>query len=132
MARGDFGVPPLLVSAPGQPNGFISKFIADIQRMLLRKAGNKFVVHTVANAKVEKLCDKTFANEFEFQKWLVQRHNIYGIPPFKLGFVSEVGSMSAKEQREEFAVVIETFVAYECAKLTLVYVNLILGLMTLK
>ena len=119
MQKGDYGVGPQLLKFPKQSKSYVESVVKLIQQVLTGKGGNK-VIGVNVDAEVLKLSDKKYADEFEFQKWLVQRHNVYGIPPFKLGFVSEVGSMSAREQREEFLGIIETLVQYECEIITLV------------
>lgn len=118
MERGDFGVVPQVLAFPKQTKGFIDKVMGCIQTVITGRGGNKIVSVNSDDIKKITLTDKTYQDEFDFQKWLVQRHNIYGIPPFKLGFVSETGSMSAREQREEFLTLIQTVVTYECEKLT--------------
>ncbi len=118
MERGDFGVVPQIIAFPKQTKVFIDKIITSIQTVITGKGGNKVISVNSEDIKKIALTDKTYKDEFEFQKWLVQRHNIYGIPPFKLGFVSETGSMSAREQREEFLTLIMTIVTYEAEKLT--------------
>lgn len=124
MQRGDFGVTPQVISVPGETKQYLDKLLGQIMQVITGRAGNKIVVASSKDIKAIKLTEKTFAEEFEFQKWLVQRHNIYGIPPFKLGFISEVGSASAREQRDEFLQLIETLVTYECEKLSMVMCNM--------
>jgi len=119
MERGDFGVPPQVLAFPNQTKAFVDRVMQAIQQVITGRAGNKIVSVNASDIKKVSLTDRTFKDEFEFQKWLVQRHNVYGIPAFKLGFVSETGSMSAKEQREEFQNLIFALVSYECEKLTL-------------
>lgn len=123
MARGSFGVPHQIVTFPKQTKTFIDKFMMSVQTLLSSKGGNKIIAVNVEGMSKVNLSERSYTDEFNFQKWLVQRHNIYGIPPFKLGFVSEVGSMSSKEQREEFLALIETLVIYECEKLSLILVR---------
>jgi hypothetical protein len=127
MSRGDFGVPHQLLTFPKQTKSFIDKVMGSIQTLLTGRGGNKVIAVNVDGVESVKLSEKNYEDEFNFQKWLVQRHNVYGIPPFKLGFVSEVGSMSSKEQREEFSQLVETFVTYECEKLTLILCKSRLG-----
>lgn len=124
MQRGDFGVTPQVISVPGETKNYIDKLLGQIMQILTGRAGNKIVVASSKDIKSIKLTEKTFNEEFEFQKWLVQRHNIYGVPPFKLGFINEVGSASAREQRDEFLQLIETIVTYECEKLSMVMCNM--------
>ena len=119
IERGDFGVPPQVLAFPNQTKAFVDRVMMAIQQIITGRAGNKIVSVNASDVKKVTLTDRTFKDEFEFQKWLVQRHNVYGIPAFKLGFVSETGSMSAKEQREEFQNLIYSLVTYECEKLTL-------------
>lgn len=126
LQKGDYGIAPQLIKFPKQSKAFVEGVVKLIQQVLTGKGGNK-VIGVNVDADHIKLSDKKYTDEFEFQKWLVMRHNIYGIPPFKLGFVSEVGSMSAREQREEFLGLIETLVQYECEVLTLVLLKNRLG-----
>lgn len=121
MGRGDFGIPVQVISAPKQTKTFIDQLVMKIQAVLTGRGGNK-VIAANASERMEqiKLSNKEFKDDFELQKWLVQRTNVFGIPPFKLGFVSEVGGMSAREQREEFLEQIATYVTFECQKLTYV------------
>lgn len=120
MGRGDFGVTPQLLIMPKATKNFVDSVLRAVQQVITGRAGNKIVTASAEDLKTVKLSGKEYKDEFEFQKWLVQRHNVYGIPPFKLGFVSDVGSQSAKEQREEFLTLIELMVTYECEKLSLV------------
>ena len=46
----------------------------------------------------------------------MQKANIFNIPPFKLGLVADVGSLSAREQRDDFKALIEGIVKYEITK----------------
>jgi phage portal protein BeeE len=120
MERGDFGISAQIIAFPKQTKSFISTVMSSIQAVITGKGGNKVVSVNTEDIKRIALSDKTYKDEFEFQKWLVQRHNVFGIPPFKLGFVESTGSMSAREQREEFQSLISTLVTYECEKLTLI------------
>lgn len=123
MERGDFGIGAQIIAFPKQTKSFITTVMSSIQSVITGKGGNKVVsVNTEAMTRIP-LSDKTYKDEFEFQKWLVQRHNVFGIPPFKLGFVDSTGSMSAREQREEFQSLISTLVTYECEKLTLILIR---------
>jgi phage portal protein BeeE len=124
MERGDFGISPQVLGFPKQTKTWISTVMTSIQSVITGKGGNKVVSVNTDDIKKIALSDKTYKDEFEFQKWLVQRHNVFGIPPFKLGFVDSTGSMSAREQREEFQSLIWTLVTYECEKLTLILCRL--------
>lgn len=120
MERGDFGISAQVIAFPKQTKSFITSVMSSIQAVITGKGGNKVVSVNTDSVTRVPLSDKTYKDEFEFQKWLVQRHNVFGIPPFKLGFVEATGSMSAREQREEFQALISTLVTYECEKLTLI------------
>jgi len=124
MERGDFGISPQIIAFPKQTKTFITTVMSSIQAVITGKGGNKVVSVNAEDVTKVPLSDKTYKDEFDFQKWLVQRHNVFGIPPFKLGFVESTGSMSAREQREEFQSLIWTLVTYECEKLTLVLCRL--------
>ena len=120
MARGDYGVPPTILSFPKQSKTFVDKVVSMIHQTLTGKAGNKVIAVNVDCQKYA-LSDKKYGDEFAYQKWLATRHNVYGIPTFKLGFTDGSGSTSAtREQRDEFMALVETLVQYECELLTVI------------
>lgn len=121
MSRGDFGIPVQIISAPKQTKSFIDGLVRNIQALITGRGGNK-VITVNASERIEqiKLSGKEFKDDFEYQKWLTQRSNMFAIPPFKLGFEIANGSASTKELREEFLEMIAAFVKFECQKLTYV------------
>jgi len=110
---------PVIITVPKTNSSFVESVIRKVTTMLADKKGIR-VAGLNADADAIELSKKTLSEELDLQKWVAQRHNIFSIPPFKLGFVSQVGSMSAREQREEFASFISTIVLYECELLTLI------------
>ena len=121
MTRSDYGVPVQIIKFPKQARTYVDKVIDMIQQVLSGKGGNRIVGVNV-EATTIPLSDKKFSDELEYQKTLLTRHNIFSIPPFKLG-MPDIGSTGAKEQREEFQSLIETIVQYECDMLTLILVR---------
>ena len=76
-------------------------------------------VKIVASSTDGKFLDWTNLNPkdtVDLQKWLLQKANIFNIPPFKLGLVADIGSLNAREQRDDFKALIEGIVKYELAK----------------
>jgi hypothetical protein len=119
MARGDYGVPPTILSFPKQSKGFVDKVVSMIHQTLTGQAGNKVIAVNVDCQKFP-LSEKTYTDEFAYQRWLATRHNVYGIPTFKLGFTDGTGASATREQRDEFMALIETLVQYECELMTVI------------
>ena len=66
-------------------------------------------------------------DNIELQRWLIKKANIWNIPPFKLGLAGEAGSLNAREQRDDFRVLIERLIKYELGKLNAILVTTKLG-----
>ena len=93
--------------------------LKDVINRLLLMCKNDSRVKIVASSTDGKFLDLTNLNPkdtVDLQKWLLQKANIFNIPPFKLGLAADVGSSNAREQRDDFKALIEGIVKYELAK----------------
>ena len=95
------------------------KILTDIVNRIMQLCKKNSRVKIVASNVEGKFIDLSNLNpedNIKLQAWLIKKANIWNIPPFKLGLAGEAGSLNAREQRDDFRVLIERLVKYELAK----------------
>lgn len=100
---------------PKAPRTLLKDIITRLMQMCKRDSRVKIVASST-DGKFLDLTNLNPKDTVDLQKWLLQKANIFNIPPFKLGLIADVGSLNAREQKDDFRALVEGFVKYEVAK----------------
>ena len=101
----------------------ITKFLSAVRT----NARAKLVAVNTEDVKFVDLTNIPTKDLIELQKWVALKANVYNIPPFKLGLGIDTGSLTAREQRDDFKGLIENILFYEIDKLNAILVIARLG-----
>lgn len=114
-----------LLSIPNSPKTLLKDIISRLT-LLIKKNSRVKVLAVNKEAKFIDLTNAEPKDNIEIQKWLIKKANIYNIPPIKLGITDE-GSLTAREQRDDFRGMIESLVKQEIKTLNLSIIKNKLG-----
>ena len=106
---------------PKAPTKLLRDIISRFNALIKRNTGVGIVASNF-DGKFVDVSNMDAETTITLQKWLINKGNVWNIPPFKLGMSGELGSLSAREQRDDFRALIERLVKYELSKLNAVLV----------
>ena len=112
---------------PKSPRSLLKDVTTRLIQLLRGNARAKIVSVNTEDAKFIDLTNLDPKDNVEIQKWLAKKANIYNIPSFSLGLEERTSSLNAREQKDEFRTLIESFVDYEVEKLNAVLIRTKLG-----
>ena len=115
-----------ILCLPKTPRTLLKDIISRLM-MMCKKDSRVKLVAVSSDGKFLDLTNLDPKDAVELQKWLLLKANIYNIPPFKLGLAADVGSLNAREQRDDFRAMVEGIVKYELAKWNAIFIKAKLG-----
>jgi len=108
------------------PNNSLAKLINELKWSTTKRKNFK-ITAVNRDGKFIDLTNMSVSENLDAQKWLTVKANIFNIPLFRLGLGEKVGSLSAREQKDDLKVLAGMFVQLELDKLNSILVKAKLG-----